>query len=264
MFLLGEGQNGKSKFVSVLRALAGKAAVSALSAEDLNKDTNRYMLETSLFNISEEMPKKAFLDSSIFKNLVGGGEITAKKLYENAYTMQNRAKFWFLCNELPKTYDLTHGMFRRMLIVPFEAVFSGDNDDKNIEEKLFAELPGILNLCLEAYQRMKLRGGVYNSEVVQRALQSYKEDVDQVRRWFKDNVSIHQEINGQYIPASTLYGAYKFAMEQEGERPLSNQQFIKRIEKILPTYNQRKDRLKEGGKQVRVLRGIEVNDGSNF
>lgn len=264
MLLVGEGQNGKSKFVQILRALAGKDSVSALTLTDLDKETHRYLLEKSLFNVAEETPRTGFLDSSIFKNLVGGGEVSVKQLYKQPYNIRNKSKFWFLCNELPKTYDLSHGMFRRLVIVPFDARFSGEKEDKKIEEKLLPELPGILNMCMAAYARMRARGSLYRSEIVAAKLQEYKEDVDIVRRWVKDNLEVLPEINGKYTPCKKIYGQYSLDMDAENERPLTSAMFFKRLTKILPEYDARRDRVKVDGNIQRVLRGVLLHDGSVF
>jgi putative DNA primase/helicase len=263
MILLGEGQNGKSKFVQILRELAGSSAVSALSLSDLDDEKNRFQLEKSLFNVSEETPKY-LVDSSIFKNLVSGGDILAKKLYENSYTMRNKAKFWFLCNELPKTYDFTHGMFRRLVIVPFDATFSGKNEDKHIEQKLLPELPGILNMCLAAYFRMQKRGSLIKSEVVANRLREYKEDVDVVRRWVKDNLEILPEINGKYTASKVIYGKYSNDMRLENEKPIPECPFLRRVAKIIPDYQKRQDRITENGAKVSIIRGVVMHDGSMF
>ena len=103
LILHGEGANGKSVFIEVLRALAGTDNYSTLSmGAEVNKLENRYQLQGKLFNVSEETPNNAMVESSVFKSLVSGGEVQARKLYCDAFSMRNYAKIIMACNDLPR------------------------------------------------------------------------------------------------------------------------------------------------------------------
>jgi phage/plasmid-associated DNA primase len=150
------------------------------------------------------------------------------------------------------------------VICPFDARFSGANEDKRIEEKLLPELPGILNMCLEAYERMRKRKSLFKSEIVAQKLQEYKEDVDIVRRWYKDNLELLPEINGKYTTCKQIYGKYNMDMSLENERPLTSGSFFKRLSKIIPDYTERRDLISESGEKLKILRGVLMHDGSNY
>ena len=70
LFLLGEGSNGKSVFLDVMKWLAGKENFSSVPLNYLDRETARYDLYGKMFNVTEETPKAALKDSSVFKNLV--------------------------------------------------------------------------------------------------------------------------------------------------------------------------------------------------
>ena len=49
-----------------------------------------------------------------------------------------------------KPHAAHKGLFRCALIIPFNRVFKEHEQDKRLKQKLIDELPGILNLALEA------------------------------------------------------------------------------------------------------------------
>jgi len=255
--LQGDGANGKSKFVEVLCALAGEGNYSAMTLVDLERDTNRFSLDGSLFNISEETPSRSLVDSSLFKNLTGGGKVMVKQLYKQPYEIQNRAKLWLLCNEMPRTSDMTFGMMRRLVIVPFDAKFVGKNDDKKLISKLLAELPGILNLILDAYKKMKLRGSLQSSEIVRQKLEDYADDVDNVRAWWKENVEVlHEFSENDFEVSAELYNSYKKDMIDQGEKFVTSTGFYKKVSRIFPAFEERSGRVYVQRLQKRIIRGI--------
>ncbi len=191
LVLVGEGANGKSTFIQILQDLVGDDAYSNVPVSSLNRENSRLALMGKLFNVSEETPKKALLeDSSDFKNLVSGGRTTARRLFHDESSFKNRAKFIFACNRLPGSYDTSHGMMRRLIIVPFENSFEGKTRDPHIVEKMKAERPGILNKVIRAYLNFKRRGDFVANEVVEAQLEQYKIENDPVRAWFFDQVEL--------------------------------------------------------------------------
>ena len=115
MVLLGSGANGKSVFLDVLQAVAGKANYSTVMARDLGHDTKRYSLVGKLFNVSEEVHRTAFTNTDILKALINGGSLRYKKLYSQPFETKVNTKLIMAANELPPTEDRTDGFFRRHL-----------------------------------------------------------------------------------------------------------------------------------------------------
>lgn len=262
MILKGEGRNGKSTFVNILKALAGEGSYSSMTLVELEKDTNRYVLDGALFNISEETPDKSLLDSALFKNLTAGGEMQVKKLYEQPYNVRNKAKLWLLCNSMPPTKDMSFAMFKRLAIVPFEATFDGINVDKHIEKKLVPELPGIFNKVLAAYRRMQEAGGLVDSALMSAELERYRKSVDTVDRWFFSFVEVLPSDSNVMAKVDEMYAFYKEQQERDGERFIvSHQVFCKKLSILVDDYKTRVQRTREGGERVRVVKGLRLLTG---
>jgi len=110
--------------------------------------------------------------------MIGGNGITIKKLYAQPYTIDNKCKLILSCNRLPSSGDKTDGLYRRMLIVPFEAKFTDDIADKHIQSKLDLELSGIFNRIVKAYHYLLKSKEFTESEDVRRQLEDYREEND--------------------------------------------------------------------------------------
>lgn len=264
LVLEGQGSNGKSTYMTVLRFLAGKDNYTPFTLSDLKKEGNRQCLDGKLFNMAEETPSRSLMETSMFKNLVGGGESYVRQLYKNPYTMRNRAKLIFACNELPMTEDTSHGYMRRFLIVPFKALFTDEkgNKDPLIEEKLKSELAGIWNKVYAAYRGVKKRGQFSTSKSSSIALEDYKKEIDPTIDWVDRNLQIHPLGNGKdetFVLISKIYTDYQGDMERSGIKPVNSIVFGRRLSRHLPDYEKRKHRKKIENRAEQIL--IAVTQG---
>lgn len=258
LILEGEGSNGKSVYLDVLKHLAGKDNYATLSmGSEINKLENRYQLDGKLFNISEETPVKSMMDNSIFKALVTGGEVQARRLYHDAYSMRNKAKIIMACNELPPTEDLTHGMFRRLLIIPFSATFTKETQDKQIRKKLYAESSGIFNRVLTALATLKTNEEFSESVAIEAKLAEYKSDNNLIVKWFEDNVV---KDTAAVVETDALYDSYLALMERWRLRPLGPKLFSKELYKITG----KPKRIRVDGRRVWTVENYKIGTGGDF
>lgn len=266
LIMTGEGSNGKSTFMDVLKELAGAENYSSLTLGDIKNEASRRMLEGKLFNLAEETPTYAMAESSLFKNLVSGGETTIKVLYKQPYTITNKAKLMFACNELPKTRDTTRGFFRRLIIVPFDRKFIGKKKDPFIKNKLLSELPGIFNLVVNGYRTLKAQEAFTRSAAIERELRVYRKELDSVKAWYDDCVKDHlDDANSSIIvPLSQLYGSYKIYAESRGEKPELLTTMARRLSTILPEYNKRKKQDTFKGRREQCFRGVKFGEAAAF
>lgn len=267
LILTGEGSNGKSTFMNVLKALAGKENYSSLTLKSIQSEVHRHALVGKLFNLGEETPTDAMLDGSIFKNLVSGGDHPVKILYKQPYEIANTTKFMFACNELPRSRDVSRGMLRRMLIAPFNQSFEGKAKDKTLKRRMLSELPGILNVVLGAYKETLERGEFLMPEATVKEALQYQLDIDTVKRWVADCVKIDEKFTDSSLatPVDTLYSAYRIYCEDKGEYAHPESVFVRRLRPVLPNYNDRKRQVKHKGRRVRAYAGLQLlSDGQQF
>lgn len=252
LVLTGEGQNGKSRFVQIMQALIGEK-LAKFSFSQIKSDFMKIMLDGAFMCLFEEIPKDGERESwEILKDWSAGGIISACKKHKDFIFFENKAKIVITCNRLPFGTDPSHGWFRRLLILPFEATFSYEagNIDTDIANKIIAsELPGVLNLVLEAYARLKKQNYQFTqSKASDTALAEYKSFGDSALRWFEDNLcigSIPKDVDastpgiGRFIGISStgsrglkwneLFKAYNEQVIADGEKAVSKKEFTLRF-----------------------------------
>lgn len=268
LFLLGTGSNGKSVFVTVIQTLFGKEACSSVNLTELQHDTKRAMLDGKLLNISEENDfKTGMSDSSAFKNMVAGGTITAKNVYERPYVMTNTAKFIILLNKLPRTQDDTRAFFRRPLIIPFNKVFSTElgNKDVHLTKKLLLELPGIMNWALEGYDRLQKNGVFTQSSTIKKYVDEYKKDSSDMLRFLEECVTLEEHATAS---RDEIYACFRDWADQENyDAGRTTKQKIYSV--IRDYYKEEKGKYPEEGRvgargtQTRAFKGIKLHPPRN-
>lgn len=261
LILPGDGSNGKSTFLNVIKALAGKN-YSSLLVNQLEDEKLRCNLVGKLFNVAEETPRKGLLDSSHFKILTSGGEYSARAVYSVALQIENnRTKFMMACNELPSLNDFSHGMIRRLLICPFDAVFTeGINADTNLEAKLRAELPGILNRVIQGYERLLKANRFTLAQKSIDAVNEYRESTDTVQMWSQETVVTTMKEH-DFASTADLYMSYKNYCMKLGVFTVSLQKFSKDFTRISGQKSYVK-RLNDN--IVRGYDGVKVRDQVGF
>jgi P4 family phage/plasmid primase-like protien len=264
LMLLGDGENGKSVFVNVIRALIGRNGYSSLSIKDMNNPQSRVLLEGRLVNIAEENSADSFRDTELVKNFARGGEVSVKYLYKQPYEFTNKAKLIMLCNNLPRTRDTSHGFFRSFLMVPFNEVFSYDkgNKDPEILAKLIKELPGIFNWAMEGYHRLLVQGRFTEAKASQALLDEYKDTDESVFAWASDYLIYEQ--TGKFFPTIELYEHYSQYCKITNSYMRDIKGFTKQLEVYLRNcnYETKKERAYINGKQQRGFTNVSV--GSEF
>ena len=268
LLLSGEGKNGKSKFINALRMVAGIENVSALSLNALmESQNNRQLLEGKLFNIASEMSHRDMRDTDIFKRLTEGGVIDVKQMWYQPYMMENRTKLIFACNTIPDTTDQSYGFLRRMLIVPFNQTFEGKREDKFIDAKFKQELPGIFNIFLDGYKRLKAQGDFTESKASSHALKNYTEDNNPLTDFlFEYPGLVVNQLNGKctLVTIDDLYAAFvDYNTVGESRDKKHKMMDIKRfglhLRRALPNGKDRIERLQPARNwQKRVVFDVEL------
>ena len=259
LILVGEGANGKSTYMEMLGEVVGRDAHSAVSMQDMNNPQSRYSVMNKLFNYSEETSMKAIADSSIFKTLVSGGMIEIKQLYTQPFMIPNRAKLIMAANNMPYSSDKSFAMYRRMLIVYFNARFDVGHEghDPHLRTKLREELPGICNSLIKAYTRARSTLTLSGAERMHKVIRSYQLESDNVARFFNEQVITVGEVG--YELTAEVYQAYVNFCEFENEDPVSRVSFGKQVARVAPQIAESRGLVWLNGTAQRVYKGIKLN-----
>lgn len=154
--LLGEGQNGKSVFLSLVERFLGRFNVANQSLQDLNEERwAANNLVGKLANIHPDMSDQTVQTMQMFKKLTGRDTISADVKYEKPVKFENHATMLFACNRMPVMKDDTRGNWRRWILINFPNTFERGDGDYLPKSELMdriaceTELQGLLRRCVK-------------------------------------------------------------------------------------------------------------------
>lgn len=194
----GSGSNGKSTILGVIRRVFGDYAKSAEAstfvadgksggAGGAREDLVR--LRGSRFVYVNEPDEGGELREGMVKSMTGGDSITARALYSRDSVEITPSWVVFMpTNHKPIIKGNDNGIWRRLTLIPFERNFENDPTvakDPKREEKLLAEMPGVLNRCLQAAMRYQ-REGLNLTSAVRAARDDYRSQMDLLAEWLDE------------------------------------------------------------------------------
>ena len=121
VMLIGPGGNGKSVLLAVLEALLGTKNVAGVQPAQFDRTFQRAHLGGKLANIVSEMKQGALIPDAELKAIVSGELTTVEHKNKDPFDIRPYATCWFGTNHMPATRDFSEGMFRRTLIIEFNA-----------------------------------------------------------------------------------------------------------------------------------------------
>ena len=256
----GGGANGKSTFWNTIFRVLGNYA-GKLSAEALTMNCKRNVkpemaeLKGKRLIISSEMEEGMRLNTAVVKQLCSTDEIQAEKKYKDPFSFVPSHTLVLYTNHLPKVGANDDGIWRRLVVIPFNAKITGKSDIKNYADYLFEHAgPAIMSWIIEGAKRaIDKNFHTTLPDVVEAAIQAYREDND----WLGQFLEECCEIDPSYKEKSgELYQAYRAHCMQNGEYIRSTTDFYSSMDKA--GYNRIR---KNTGVQVV---GLKLKEGQDF
>ena len=254
IILVGNGANGKSVVLKVLEMICGAESVAGVQPSQFANTFQRAHLLNKLVNIVSEIEQGAVIDDAALKGITSGETTTVEQKFKDPFQMTPFATCWFGTNHMPHTRDFSDGLFRRALILKFDAVFKPElgNCDPFLLDKLAGEMQGILTMALEAY-RLALVNGFTVPESSSQAAEEWRLEADQVAQFIADDCSVGASVESI---VSELYAAYKLWTADNGvQRSLSMKSFRDRLTRL--GYGQRRTNA------ARYVTGVSLRTGVN-
>jgi len=228
IILVGSGANGKSVLLHVLSALCGVDNIAGVQPSQFDRSFQRAHLHNKLANIVTEVKQGEIIDDASLKGIVSGEPTTVENKFKDPFVMWPFSTCWFGTNHLPHTRDFSDALFRRALIVQFNNVFKPElgNCDPTLKSKLINELPGILNLALNAYAAA-LNNGFTTPISCTKVREEWRLNADQVAQFVLDECET--DLKGKET-IRDLFSAYKYWAHENGiHRLLTMKSFSERL-----------------------------------
>jgi putative DNA primase/helicase len=164
LLLVGSGANGKGTFLHVVRALLGEGNTTSTELQTLANEKDAVAdFEGSLANIDDDLSsRKLGAGLGMFKKLVGGDRVRARRLYQSGFEFDAVGKHLYAANEVPNVDvpDTDEAFWRRWLLVEFPNFYPPNERDRALRDRLTEDesLSGVLNWAIAGRRRLLEQG----------------------------------------------------------------------------------------------------------
>ncbi|BBK30293.1 putative DNA primase/helicase [Stella humosa] len=228
---LGEGANGKSTFVNLIRGVlgdyAGTLPVETLLEDERGRSGSQAAPELSRLTgvrvvFAAEPEKKRRLSTSAIKSMASGEPMLVRELNKPFFELDVQFKVIMSFNRRPQVPTEDEGMWRRLRLVPWPVIIPKDDRIPDLHLRLLREeAPGILNWMLDGLRVWK-ETGLAAPEAVLAATDSYRQDQDPIGEFLGD---VTMAMPSASVTAADLYRAYQRWCTRNAQEPLHMRTF---------------------------------------
>lgn len=238
--LSGNGGNGKSKYLEVLRLLFGEQNTSHLQPRALLDKFQVIQLRESIINIAGEIRSDLRDVEERIKAIASGEPISGCYKGEQFVTFVPRTKMVFATNSQLQSDDTSEGLARRLILIDFKMSFvdfPDPNDpyqrqkNTNILHELRSELDsgGIFNWVYEGYKLLKTVGYFTETNDQAELLQDFKRSSNPILLFYEDYFGENTVFS---VSNKQLYSDYRVWCEGNGYRPTTSIGFHREFKKL--------------------------------
>jgi len=261
LMLVGDGANGKSTLIELVRSFLGKGNTSSVSLQSLLE--NRFAISSlygKLANLYADLPDETLRRTGIFKMIAGGDTISAEKKFKPSFEFNPTCKLIFSANKIPKTFDDTSAFFRRWIILNFPNKFEGNDRDPNIIDKITesSEMSGFFNLVIEHLKNLLKRGDFSHSKSTEEVREDYIRKSDPVSAFVIDYTNdgrLHEDTYA-FVTKDELYAEFVKYCKKIKLPAVDKGVFTKNLKYAIPSIQE--ERRTVNGVRVRCWKGIKL------
>lgn len=159
LFLVGDGDTGKSQLKSLVERLLGKGNFIGTDLKDIESRFGTGAIYGTRLAGSSDMSFLSVDELKTFKKITGGDSLYAEFKGQQAFEFTYNGLLWFCMNRLPKFGgDDGKWIYDRIMVVECPNVIPKDKQDKTLLDKLYAERDGIVYKAVKALQTVIANG----------------------------------------------------------------------------------------------------------
>jgi putative DNA primase/helicase len=142
-------------------------------------------------------------------------------------------------NQEPRFADRSKGIWRRMMVVPFNKSIPRERQDTRLAAKLKEELPGIFNWSMEGLRQLRAAGQFTVSQVCEEAWDRVRRESNPAREYLLETFEQGQECD--VTACATAYAGYVEWCAERALKPLDGTNFGKEVRKAFPAVERRRE-----------------------
>lgn len=228
----GFGANGKSVMSNVIQHVAGgygktgsPSLLKARRDDDSSPRSDIAGLTGYRYISLNEMQSGDRLDEQVVKLLAGREAISARALYKDHMTYKPSGKVWLKTNHKPVVKEDDDGIWRRLVVIPFDRKFAEEERDPNLEDKLVQESDGILAWIIQGAVKWH-QNGLSICPTIKQESADYRTESDLLGHFLEERIEFHEEARAI---ETEVYFFYQNWCRACGTNPLSKIRFTQKL-----------------------------------
>ena len=268
VFQYGKGANGKSVLSDLMNRILGDYATT-VKIKSLTGRNNKsgadatpdlMPLVGARAALASEPEEGDRLQEGMIKEMTGGEPILVRQLHSDFIEVRPHFKLTISGNHKPDIRGTDDGIWRRVLLVPFDVQIPENERDEKLIDKLWEERAGILNWLIEGLMTF-LEGGLQEPAQVLDATQEYRADSDPIGS-FLGECCVVSGSSDDFLSARELIDGFNLWLDQRGEGMWGQRTVSLKFKAEAgryrdPTTNRP---FTKGKRDVTGYRGIKFND----
>ena len=212
LFLVGDGNTGKSQLKSLTERLLGKGNYIGIDLSEIEARFRTGAIYGKRLAGSSDMSFMNISELKTLKRISGGDSIFCEFKGQQPFEYTFRGILFFCMNALPRfSGDTGRWVFERLLVVHCPNVIPVEQQDKQLLDKMYAEREGIVQKCVKALQTVIANGYKFSEpDSVVAARAQYRAENSTVITFFKECMCPWPEgkIGGSTITTGTIHKVY--------------------------------------------------------
>lgn len=256
----GSGRNGKSTFwnviARVLGSYSGKISPETLTCScKYNPRPEFAEMKGKRLIIASEMKEGMLLNESVVKQLCSTDEIAAEMKYKDPFKFVPSHMLVLYTNHLPRVSATDYGIWRRLIVIPFDAKIEDSDDIKDYCNHLYENAgESILSWIIEGSRKViEADYKIDAPEIVNNAISEYKQLNDWLKQFIEDKCIIGEDY---MVGSGELYKVYSDHCKETNSFQRHSSDFKTEMEKAGYSH------VVANGNH-RYFRGITLKDGGN-
>ena len=212
LFLVGDGDTGKSQLKSLVERLIGKGNFIGIDLKAIEARFGTGAVYGTRLAGSSDMSFLSVDELKTFKNLTGGDSVFAEFKGQQAFEFTYNGLLWFCMNRLPKFGgDNGQWVYDRIMVVRCPNIIPKKKQDKQLLDKMYAERNGIVYKAIRALQTVISNGYRFSEpDSVSAARSQYMSENSTVISFFEECMCPWQDgkIN-RHCTTGRIYRVYQ-------------------------------------------------------
>lgn len=264
LMLIGPPGGGKGVYNRVVNALVGPNNVVPTSQKALAGDFGLWPLIGKPLAVLADARSTGPIGSDALEkllNIIGGDAVAINRKNASFWRGYLPTRFLWISNDMPRFNDNSGAILRRWIVVRLEKAVAEQDRDPDLTDKLYNELPGILNWALQGLDALNEQGGFTEPDTQAETLEEMKDSASVVSAFLRDCYDV-TEREGDIVEMCDVYRTYNSWAEDNGVKPLALIELFNRI-KGCPDQVDAKNttRPPRWQKKTRLVFGIKKTQG---